>query len=97
MSRSTYCRTLVTSIGLAATLLGTAAYIATGAAQEQTAEQALRQARVGGSVSVESDVVTGVRRFEPSAALIQLGVIPFGGGIEFLEPVTDAQYNGESR
>jgi quercetin dioxygenase-like cupin family protein len=33
----------------------------------------------------------------PDEALIQLGVIPYGGGIEFLEPVTDGQYNGEPR
>jgi 4-carboxymuconolactone decarboxylase len=32
----------------------------------------------------------------PSEPLIQLGVVPFGGGIQFLEPVTDSQYNGES-
>jgi len=31
----------------------------------------------------------------PDEPLLQLGVIPFGGGIEFLEPVTDAEYNGE--
>jgi len=29
--------------------------------------------------------------------LVQLGVVPFGGGIKFLEPVIDAQYNGQSR
>jgi hypothetical protein len=28
--------------------------------------------------------------------LVQLGVVPYGGGIEFLEPVTDAQYEGRS-
>ena len=33
----------------------------------------------------------------PNAALLQLGVVPFGGGIKFLEPVTDAQYNGQSQ
>jgi quercetin dioxygenase-like cupin family protein len=33
----------------------------------------------------------------PGAALVQLGVVPFGGGIKFLEPVTDAQYNGQSQ
>ena len=33
----------------------------------------------------------------PTEPLIQLGVVPFGGGIKFLEPVTDAQYNGQSR
>jgi quercetin dioxygenase-like cupin family protein len=31
----------------------------------------------------------------PDESLLQLGVLPFGGGIEFTEPVTDAQYNGE--
>lgn len=33
----------------------------------------------------------------PSEPLLQLGVVPFGGGIKFLEPVTDAQYNGTAR
>lgn len=33
----------------------------------------------------------------PDEPLLQLGVVPYGGGIEFLEPVTDAQYNGEAR
>jgi quercetin dioxygenase-like cupin family protein len=33
----------------------------------------------------------------PDEPLLQLGVVPFGGGIRFLEPVTDAQYAGESR
>jgi quercetin dioxygenase-like cupin family protein len=32
----------------------------------------------------------------PEAGLVQLGVVPYGGGIEFLEPVTDAQYEGRS-
>jgi quercetin dioxygenase-like cupin family protein len=33
----------------------------------------------------------------PNEPLVQLGVVPFGGGIKFLEPVTDAQYSGQSR
>lgn len=33
----------------------------------------------------------------PNEPLLQLGVVPFGGGIKFLEPVTDAQYDGRSR
>jgi len=115
------------------------------------AEQAERIARTGGSVPVESNINTALRRFEPgnktywhsheggfilfvqegrarvqrrgepmkelgpgeidyappgvehwhgaapNEALVQLGVVPFGGGIKFLEPVTDAQYNGQSR
>lgn len=119
-------------------------------AQDDADPQALRRARVGGSVPVESDIIAGIRRFEPNnrtywhshaggfilfvqegtartqrrgepmrelgpgeidytppgvehwhgsapdEALLQLGVVPFGGGIEFLEPVTDAQYNGDS-
>jgi quercetin dioxygenase-like cupin family protein len=32
----------------------------------------------------------------PNEPLLQLGVVPFGGGIKFLEAVTDAQYNGRS-
>jgi quercetin dioxygenase-like cupin family protein len=120
------------------------------AAQSETDEQAMRRARVGGSVPVESDLIGGLRRFEPNnrtywhshaggfilfvqegrarvqtrgqpmrelgpgeidytppgvehwhgsapdEPLLQLGIVPYGGGIEFLEPVTDAQYNGES-
>jgi quercetin dioxygenase-like cupin family protein len=115
------------------------------------AEQAERIARTGGSVPVESDINTALRRFEPGnktywhsheggfilfvhegkarvqrrgepmkelgpgeidyaapgvehwhgaapdAPLVQLGVVPFGGGIKFLEPVTDAQYAGRSQ
>jgi quercetin dioxygenase-like cupin family protein len=30
----------------------------------------------------------------PNSELIQLGIVPGGGGIEFKEEVTDAQYNG---
>ena len=33
----------------------------------------------------------------PNEPLLQLGVVPFGGGIKFLEPVTDAEYNGRSQ
>jgi len=33
----------------------------------------------------------------PNEPLLQLGVVPFGGGIKFLEPVTDGQYNGRSQ
>ena len=119
-------------------------------AQDDADEQAARMARVGGSVSVESDLIAGLRSFEPGnrtywhsheggfilfvqegrartqrrgepmlelgpgeidytppgvehwhgstpdEPLMQLGVVPLGGGIEFLEAVTDAQYNGES-
>ena len=115
------------------------------------AEQAERIARTGGSVPVESNINTALRRFEPGnktywhsheggfilfvhegkarvqrrgepmkelgpgeidyappgvehwhgaapdAPLLQLGVVPFGGGIKFLEPVTDAQYAGRSQ
>jgi quercetin dioxygenase-like cupin family protein len=115
------------------------------------AEQAERVARIGGSVPVESNINTALRRFEPgnktywhsheggfilfvqegrarvqrrgepmkelgpgevdyappgvehwhgaapSEPLLQLGVVPFGGGIKFLEPVTDAQYQGRSQ
>lgn len=32
----------------------------------------------------------------PDEGLLQLGVLPFGGGIEFTDPVTDAEYNGEA-
>jgi 4-carboxymuconolactone decarboxylase len=32
----------------------------------------------------------------PNSAFVQLGVVPFGGGIKFLEATTDAQYNGDS-
>jgi quercetin dioxygenase-like cupin family protein len=33
----------------------------------------------------------------PNEPLVQLGVVPYGGGIKFLEPVTDAQYAGTDR
>jgi quercetin dioxygenase-like cupin family protein len=33
----------------------------------------------------------------PNEPLLQLGVVPYGGGIKFLEPVTDAQYDGQSK
>lgn len=33
----------------------------------------------------------------PNEPLLQLGVVPFGGGIKFLEPVTEAEYNGQSQ
>ena len=32
----------------------------------------------------------------PDEPLLQLGVVPFGGGISFLEAVTDEQYNGQA-
>lgn len=127
-----------------------ALWVAQLGAQDPTPEQALRQARVGGSVGIESDMIAGMRSFEPgnktywhkheggfilfvqegrarvqtrgqamkelgpgemdytppgvehwhgsspTESLIQLGVVPLGGGIEFLEPVTDDQYNGIS-
>jgi quercetin dioxygenase-like cupin family protein len=33
----------------------------------------------------------------PDEALLQLGIVPYGGGIKFLEPVTDAQYQGRAQ
>jgi quercetin dioxygenase-like cupin family protein len=125
--------------------------IATVVAQAPPVDRELMQARVGGSVAVETDIVTQLRRFEagkktywhthdggfilfvhegtarvqtrgglmrelkkgevdytppgvehwhgsaPNEALMQLGTVPFGGRVQFLEAVTDAQYNGESR
>ncbi len=123
------------------------------AAQDRSDEEAraLRALQVGGSVPVDSDVITGARHFDagrrtywhshaggfilfvqegrarvqtrgqpmrelgpgeidytppgvehwhgaaPDGEFIQLGVLPFGGGIEFFEPVTDAEYNGTAR
>lgn len=32
----------------------------------------------------------------PDEPLLQLGVVPYGGGIAFLEAVSDEQYNGQS-
>lgn len=123
----------------------------TPAANLTPAEQAERVARTGGSVPVESNINTALRRFEPgnktywhsheggfilfvqegrarvqtrgqpmkelgpgevdyappgvehwhgaapNEPLLQLGIVPYGGGIKFLEPVTDAQYDGQSR
>ena len=138
------------SAALAGLLAVSVAGIVDVAAQDDAAEQAARRARVGGSVSVDSDFIGGLRSFEPGnrtywhsheggfilfvqegrartqrrgepmlelgpgeidytppgvehwhgsapdEPLMQLGVVPLGGGIEFLEAVTDAQYNGES-
>ena len=138
-----------TSLGLTVAAATAIFFLADTTAQEQTADE-LRQARVGGSVPIESEFVAGERRFEagnrtywhthaggfllfvkegrarvqtrgepmrelgpgeidyappgvehwhgaaPDQAFIQLGVVPFGGGIEFLEPVTDGQYEGRS-
>ena len=33
----------------------------------------------------------------PNSDLIQLGIVPGGGGIQFKEPVTDDQYNGKAK
>jgi quercetin dioxygenase-like cupin family protein len=144
--------------GLVATLSTGALWLANREVEGQPApaptltpaEQAERVARTGGSVPVESNINTALRRFEPgnktywhsheggfilfvqegrarvqrrgermkelgpgeidyaapgvehwhgaapNEPLLQLGVVPFGGGIKFLEPVSDAQYNGQS-
>lgn len=148
--RSTRAKYLGLGMALTIALLAAVFWAINVGAQDDAAAQETRRLRVGGSVPVDSDVVAGLRRFEPnnrtywhsheggfilfvqqgrartqrrgepmrelvageidytppgvehwhgsapSIALMQLGVIPFGGGIEFLEPVTDAQYNGES-
>jgi quercetin dioxygenase-like cupin family protein len=120
--------------------------------QQTPEQQALQQARVGYSVTMElGNVNTGLRKFEagkrtywhshdggfiffvqggrgrvqrrgeamkelgpgevdytppgvehwhgaaPNSELIQLGIIPGGGAIQFKEEVTDAQYNGQAR
>ena len=124
--------------------------IANVVAQAPPVDRELMQARVGGSVAVEAEIITQLRRFEPGKrtywhthdggfilfvhegkarvqtrgqpmkelekgdveytppgvehwhgsapdeALMQLGTVPFGGRVQFLEAVTDAQYNGES-
>jgi quercetin dioxygenase-like cupin family protein len=138
------------TLGLAISMSLSVLWVINAGAQDQTPEQALRMARVGGSVSIESNMIGGMRSFEPgnktywhkhegafilfvqegrarvqtrgqlmkelapgeidytppgvehwhgsapSDPLIQLGIVPTGGGIEFLEPVTDDQYNGKS-
>ena len=33
----------------------------------------------------------------PDQTLMQLGIVPLGGGIAFLEPVSEAQYSGDNR
>jgi quercetin dioxygenase-like cupin family protein len=121
------------------------------AAQNELSGQELQEARVGASVRVDSDVIVGLRRFEPGnrtywhsheggfilfvqegrarvqqrgqpmkelgpgeidyappgvehwhgatpdQTLMQLGIVPLGGGIAFLEPVSEAQYSGDNR
>jgi quercetin dioxygenase-like cupin family protein len=135
-------------VGIAAALAASAMWIVNVSAQSDPDAQALRQMRVGHSVPVETDVVVGVRTFEPGnrtywhshaggfilfvqegkarvqtrggpmrelgpgeidytppgvehwhgaapdERLLQLGVVPLGGGIEFTAPVTDAEYDG---
>ena len=146
LSRKYLGAAVVAAIGLPSA----AVWLINAAAQEPTPAQLLQRARVGGSVNVESDINTALRRFEPgnrtywhsheggfilfvhegrarvqrrgepmkeldrgeidyvppgvehwhgaapNDAFVQLGVVPFGGGITFLEAVTDAQYNGDS-
>jgi quercetin dioxygenase-like cupin family protein len=143
-------RTLKLAAAAAFTLAIAAIVIKDVSAQSDAEAQALRQMQVGGSVGIETDVITGARTFEagnrtywhshaggfilfvqegtartqqrgepmrelkageidytppgvehwhgagPDEGLLQLGVLPFGGGIEFKEPVTDAQYSGQS-
>ena len=158
MTRAYSVRRYVASVASAALLIAIAATLRGGAEGQPAtpptltpAEQAERAARTGGSVPVESNINTALRRFEPgnktywhsheggfilfvhegrarvqrrgepmkelgpgeidyappgvehwhgaapNEPLLQLGVVPFGGGIKFLEPVTDAQYAGQSR
>lgn len=132
----------------AAVLAASVLWVVAVFAQSDADAQALRQMRVGYSVAVESDVVVGVRTFEPGnrtywhshaggfilfvqegkarvqtrggpmrelgpgeidytppgvehwhgaapdERLVQLGVVPLGGGIEFTDEVTDAEYDG---
>ena len=70
-------------------------FVQEGRARVQTRGGLMRELSVG-----EIDYVApGVEHWHgaaPNEGLIQLGVVPLGGGIEFLEPVTDAQYAGES-
>lgn len=135
-------------VGLAAALAASVLWIVNVSAQGDADAQAQRQMRVGYSVPVETDLVVGVRSFEPGnrtywhtheggfilfvqegrarvqtrggpmrelgpgeidyappgvehwhgaapeESLLQLGVVPLGGGIEFTDPVTDAEYDG---
>ena len=125
-------------------------WVVNAIAQAPPVDRELMQARVGGSVQVEGEIIAQLRRFEPNnrtywhthdggfilfvqegkaraqkrgepmkelgpgevdytppgvehwhgsapdEAFLQLGVVPFGGRVQFLEPVTDAQYNGQS-
>lgn len=70
-------------------------FVHDGRARVQTRGQPMRELGPG-----EIDYVPpGVEHWHgaaPDAPLVQLGVVPFGGRVQFLEPVTEAQYNGES-
>jgi quercetin dioxygenase-like cupin family protein len=70
-------------------------FVHEGRARVQTRGQPMRELGPG-----EMDYVPpGVEHWHgaaPDSPLLQLGVVPYGGGIEFLEPVTAAEYNGTS-
>jgi quercetin dioxygenase-like cupin family protein len=71
-------------------------FVQEGRARVQTRGELMRELGPG-----EIDYVPpGVEHWHgaaPEQHLLQLGLVPLGGGIEFLEPVSDAQYNGAAR
>jgi len=70
-------------------------FVQEGRARVQVRGQAMRELG-SGEIDYTPPGVEHWHGSTPTQPLLQLGVLPFGGGIEFLEPVTDAQYNGEA-
>jgi quercetin dioxygenase-like cupin family protein len=71
-------------------------FVQEGRARVQRRGEPMKELRVG-EIDYAPPGVEHWHGAAPNEPLVQLGVVPFGGGIRFLEPVTDAQYNGQSR
>lgn len=69
-------------------------FVQEGKARVQTRGGALRELGPG-EIDYTPPGVEHWHGAAPDQSLLQLGVLPFGGGIEFTDPVTDAEYNGE--
>jgi len=71
-------------------------FVQEGRARVQTRGQPMKELGPG-EVDYAPPGVEHWHGAAPSEPLLQLGVVPYGGGIKFLEPVTDAEYNGQAR
>ena len=71
-------------------------FVQEGRARVQTRGQAMKELGPG-EVDYAPPGVEHWHGAAPNEPLLQLGVVPYGGGIKFLEPVTDAQYNGQAK